>query len=331
MTRLFFILTLVYAILVYNSDAQELATGAVTTDPPSYSAGSPAPLSLDTDGNLRTTATVSVGELNAEGAVTAAPPSYPVNTNQPLSLDTSGNLRTSATITFPGSIETVGNIASGQPDSGNPVKVGGVYLISPPTLGSGERSDIVLDSFGGQEVVLRGNNSTLTPSYSNLSSQNSSPGFTGIYANSRLLLYNPFQNFYQRAQIESVSNGLVTAISPNRTLGIASRSYISAANTNSTLVFDIPTMVISISVGNNSSNIAYLKLYDISTAPTCGTGTPVARYIIPASTNGAGSNITHPFGQTFISGLGFCITGGIADSDVTPVAADTILVNFTMF
>lgn len=41
-----------------------------------------------------------------------------------------------------------GNAAAGNADSGNPVKVGGVYLTSPPTLANGQRGDLQLDPQG---------------------------------------------------------------------------------------------------------------------------------------------------------------------------------------
>lgn len=41
-----------------------------------------------------------------------------------------------------------GNIASGSADSGNPVKVGGVYNSTPPVLTTGQRGDLQLDSSG---------------------------------------------------------------------------------------------------------------------------------------------------------------------------------------
>jgi len=48
----------------------------------------------------------------------------------------------------------VGNIASGSADSGNPVKVGGVYNSTPPTLTNGQRGDIQLDTRGGLQIVV---------------------------------------------------------------------------------------------------------------------------------------------------------------------------------
>lgn len=48
----------------------------------------------------------------------------------------------------PASSNVQGNVASGGNDSGNPVKVGGVYQNSTPTLASGQRGDLQLDGQG---------------------------------------------------------------------------------------------------------------------------------------------------------------------------------------
>lgn len=47
-----------------------------------------------------------------------------------------------------------GNVASGATDSGNPVKIGGIYNSSPITLTNGQRGDLQLDQFGDVLVNL---------------------------------------------------------------------------------------------------------------------------------------------------------------------------------
>lgn len=56
-----------------------------------------------------------------------------------------------------------GNAASGATDSGNPVKVAGVYNSSAPTFTNGQRGDIQLDSRGNLKIGLP-TSSTATPS-----------------------------------------------------------------------------------------------------------------------------------------------------------------------
>jgi hypothetical protein len=76
----------------------------------------------------------------------------------------------------------------------------------------------------------------------------------------------------------------------------------------------------------------YVKIYDSSSAPTCGSGTPVLRYMCPAAAtaaNGAGSNPALPaVGVLFASGIGYCVTGALADADTTAITASNTLVNF---
>lgn len=76
----------------------------------------------------------------------------------------------------------------------------------------------------------------------------------------------------------------------------------------------------------------YLKIYDSASAPTCGSGTPVLRIMIPAANtpaNGAGTNPPlGPVGIKLTSGIGYCVTGALADSDVSPITANNTLVNF---
>ena len=51
-------------------------------------------------------------------------------------------------------IDARGNVASGAADSGNPVKVGGRYNSTPPTLTDGQRGDVQLDVSGNLKINL---------------------------------------------------------------------------------------------------------------------------------------------------------------------------------
>lgn len=86
----------------------------------------------------------------------------------------------------------------------------------------------------------------------------------------------------------------------------------------------------SVQLGGIGAAPAYLKLYDKTAAPTCGTDTPVKRLIIPAAATAAlGASVTMDFprGIRFQLGIGYCVTTGIADNDTTAPAAATFLVN----
>lgn len=79
----------------------------------------------------------------------AATPTVPDNTTVEPQCDASGQLLTSAN----------GSVASGATDSGNPVKVGGVYNSTKPTLTNGQRGDLNLGSRGSLHVSLLANDS----------------------------------------------------------------------------------------------------------------------------------------------------------------------------
>lgn len=52
--------------------------------------------------------------------------------------------------------QVVGSVASGSTDSGNPVKVGGVYNVTAPTLSNGQRADLQVDAYGNLFTIQRG-------------------------------------------------------------------------------------------------------------------------------------------------------------------------------
>jgi hypothetical protein len=69
--------------------------------------------------------------------------SFRIDTDAPLPTGT-------ATI---GTVVSVGNVASGATDSGNPVKVGGKYNTTLPTLTDGQRGDLQTDAKGNMRVL----------------------------------------------------------------------------------------------------------------------------------------------------------------------------------
>lgn len=52
------------------------------------------------------------------------------------------------------SVKTGGSVASGSTDAGNPVKTGGVYNTSAPTLTTGQRGDTQMDASANTKMTL---------------------------------------------------------------------------------------------------------------------------------------------------------------------------------
>lgn len=105
-------------------------------------------------------------------------------------------------------------------------------------------------------------------------------------------------------------------------------SYIAQNNTTAIVVKPTYGTVYSVDAFNNSTTLAYVKLYNAATA-TCGSGTPVARYMIPfgTSSSGGGFNLSNINGDVYPFGITMCITTGIADNDTGAPTASTYIVN----
>jgi len=120
--------------------------------------------------------------------------------------------------------------------------------------------------------------------------------------------------------------GGVTAVG-SATGGSLSYHAVGGASTNATNVKSSAGTLKSVQVYNISSSVAFLKFYNTSGTPAAGSGTPAKVIAIPGNTAGAGSNvILPPEGIAFGTGIGFTVTGGIADNDVSAITGNTVLI-----
>jgi P pilus assembly chaperone PapD len=78
-------------------------------------------------------------------------------------------------------------------------------------------------------------------------------------------------------------------------------------------------------VTNTNASARYIKFYNSASAPTLGSGTPVARMMIPPGSSGL--QITAEQGLAFSTGIGYTLSTGAADSDTGTVAANEVIVN----
>ena len=93
-----------------------------------------------------------------------------------------------------------------------------------------------------------------------------------------------------------------------------------AASTNATLVRSVPTALQGIVAVNTGTAAAYLKLYDTAAAPTPGAGTPLMTVPLPVN-----QPVLLDTSVAFLSGLGFTITGAVADADTTAAPAGGVV------
>jgi hypothetical protein len=101
--------------------------------------------------------------------------------------------------------------------------------------------------------------------------------------------------------------------------------YLSAANTNPTVVKAAPGIISSVTCFNTTAVIYWLKLHDTMQTPVAGTTPIVQSYPIPSSTAGNGFTINVP--MNFNNGIAFTLVGAIADTDSSN-AATGVNINF---
>lgn len=81
--------------------------------------------------------------------------------------------------------------------------------------------------------------------------------------------------------------------------------------------------VLSLAVSNTSASPIFVKLYNQTTAPTIGAGTPIIT--IPVAANSTVSTEFGPLGMRFSTGIAYTVTGAIGDTDTTAVTAGSKL------
>jgi hypothetical protein len=124
--------------------------------------------------------------------------------------------------------------------------------------------------------------------------------------------------------------GTVTTITTAGTPA-APTAYVvnSAATTNGANLSAATTGLQSVYTTNTGAGAAFVKLYNKATAPTVGTDVPVMIIPVPAAVAGVPgvAQISPGFnGYRFALGLGIAITGAVADTDTTAVAAGQVKV-----
>jgi hypothetical protein len=142
----------------------------------------------------------------------------------------------------------------------------------------------------------------------------------------------------QNSPAVTVSSGTVTTVSTVTAVTTAGTPAApatpliinSAASTNGQLVLTGTSGLQCLYATNTGATIAFVKLYNKATAPTVGTDVPAMIIPVPAAVAGVPgvSPMINPGfnGYRFALGLGLAITGLVADTDTTAVAAGQVKV-----
>jgi hypothetical protein len=128
-------------------------------------------------------------------------------------------------------------------------------------------------------------------------------------------------------------SGTVTATVASTTVtpAVPATPYIlnSAASTNGALIITGTSGLQTFYATNTGASAAFVKLYNKATAPVVGTDVPAMIIPVPAAVSGVPGVAAPPIGfsgQRFALGLCIAITGGVADTDTTAVAAGQVKV-----
>lgn len=112
-------------------------------------------------------------------------------------------------------------------------------------------------------------------------------------------------------------------LAPATSGGLSQSSYLISNDVAAHVVKASAGQLYAVETFNNSNTLAYLKIYNATTA-TAGAGTPVARLLIP---EGAFS-YRWENGVAYGTGITGIVTTGIADNDSAAPAASQFIVNF---
>lgn len=123
----------------------------------------------------------------------------------------------------------------------------------------------------------------------------------------------------------------VTAVTTSGTPLAPATPFIlnSVAGTNISLILTGTSGLHAFYATNTGATVAFVKLYNKATAPVLATDVPAMIIPVPAAVAGVPGVATLPIGHNgfrFALGLGIAITGGVADTDATAVAAGQVKV-----
>lgn len=130
------------------------------------------------------------------------------------------------------------------------------------------------------------------------------------------------RNIPSGTQAVSVAATLNTNSTASAAGGYTPIRIKSAATTNLTSVKTSAGVIGGIEVFNAGAAVAYLKLYRKASAPVVASDVPIATFPIAP---GRERSITFSTaGLQMNTGIAYAITGGVADTDATAVAADQV-------
>ncbi len=225
----------------------------------------------------------------------------------------------SCTVTVNGQLTTASSYTAGGGSSGGGTSAG-VYVEDTPETPGGNlvMSGSVRRDTAASSAGITGDNATINTDANGKVWTNAD--LTNIGGNAVSAGNGASGTGVLRVTLANDSTGIVAPVPT--TSGGTSVCYItSAASTNATNCKGSAGQVYSYHVINTTATLYYLRIYNLSSSPTCSSATGFVQTIpIPASANGAGVVIPLAVGEAYGTGIGFCLTGGGSSTDNTNAA-----------
>ncbi len=227
----------------------------------------------------------------------------------------------------------------------NQLPIGGVYQTTATSnpLTNGQSGAVQLTQYRAMFANLRNASGTEIGTASTpvqVSLANTSANTTPLVATATLnqggsalsATNGLYTNLLSSNAVVAPGNPLYVAAVPSVGTGLSVQSAVIPSNTTSVAVgSSAPHQLYGVDgYSISAATPVYVKFYNAAQgSTTCGSGTPVLRYVIPASGGSAGSGqIMHDAnGVSFSSALTYCVTAGITDNDATTPAANSYALN----
>ena len=124
-----------------------------------------------------------------------------------------------------------------------------------------------------------------------------------------------------RMTLDRVAYGAAAAVA-DIAQGTVNCYITSAASTNATNCKASAGNIYAIHVTNTTTTNYFLRLYNLSSSPTCSSATGFIETVpaLGATANGGVNGRVMPPGEAYDTGIGFCLTGGGSSTDNTNAA-----------
>lgn len=250
-----------------------------------------------------------------------------------------------------------GPVASGSSNADNPLKIGGVFTTTQPTVTTGQIVDAQMTARGAQIVATGTDTFNVTvnaalPTGSNTigalsanqsvnmaqvagttADTNSGTKSAGtlrvVLATDQPTLSNALavsQSGTWTVQPGNTANTTPWLVSPQVATSGGSTPYhlISAASTNANNVKSTAGNLYGYTLSNTNASARFFRLYNLSGSPTVGTSTIKHTVQIPGN-----ATVIHVFpnGFAFGTGIALACTGAMGDSDTTAIGAGDVSID----